>query len=78
MVYALWDTTTINLVASYDNQRDALALVLSGIERNGPRDTETLALDVEDAQGNVTHIAHGQELAELALRELRTPNRLVG
>lgn len=70
MVYALWDTQTINLVASYDNRRDALELVLSGIERNGPQDTETLALDVEDDQGNVTPIAHGQALAELARQEL--------
>ncbi len=47
MVYALWDTRTTNLIAAYDNERDALALVLSGIERNGPHDTDTLVLEVE-------------------------------
>lgn len=69
MVYALWDTRTINLVASFDNRRDALALVLSGIERNGQRDTETLALDLEDEHGEVTPIAHGEALADLARQE---------
>ena len=69
MVYALWDTQSINLVGAFDNLREALALVMSGIERNGPQDTETLALDVEDDDGTVRPIAHGEELAELARRE---------
>ncbi len=69
MLYALWDTRTVNLVASFTNRREALALVLSGIQRNGPRDTETLALDVENDQGEVTPIAQGQALADLARQE---------
>jgi len=77
MVYALWDMETINLVADYDILRDALALVLEGIERNGPNDTATLALDVEDDEGNVTPIAHGQALAEFAKRE-RQPSSIAG
>ncbi|MCA9832599.1 MAG: hypothetical protein KC435_01500 [Thermomicrobiales bacterium] len=78
MVYALWDTVTINLVASFDNRQDALSLVLSGIERNGPRDTDTLALEAEDENGNITSIAQGKELAELARKELSSLGRLVG
>ncbi len=78
MLYALWDTDTINLVASFDNRRDALALVLNGIERNGPGDTDSLALEIEDEDGNITPIAHGRELAELARREIQTASRLVG
>lgn len=70
MVYALWDIETNNLVAEYGNQRDALTLVLRGIERNGPHDTDTLSLDVEDESGHVTTIAYGQKLATLAHREL--------
>ncbi len=77
MIYALWDIPSINLVADYDNLRDALALVLEGIERNGPQDTDTLALEVEDDQGNVTSIAYGQALAELAKRELQ-PSSIAG
>lgn len=70
MVYALWDTETNNVVAEYGNQRDALALVLRGIERNGPHDTDTLSLDVEDESGHIITIAYGCELAALARREL--------
>jgi hypothetical protein len=66
MIYALWDIETNNLVAEYEDQRSALALVLRGIERNGPRDTDSLALEVEDQAGNVITIAYGQTLADLA------------
>lgn len=70
MVYALWDTRTTNLIAAYDNEREALELVLSGIERNGPHDTDTLVLEVEDAQGELVSTTQGQALAELARRKL--------
>lgn len=69
MIYGLWDTETNNLVGDFDNRRDALALVLRAIERNGPHDTDTLALDVEDEHGEGQLIAYGPELAELARRE---------
>lgn len=70
MIYALWDFETNNLVAEYDDMRSALDLVLRGIERNGPRDSDSLMLEAEDDQGEVQSIAHGNELAELAKREL--------
>ncbi len=69
MVYTLWDIETNNLVAERSERRDALALVVHGIKQNGPHDTDTLSLDVEDDQGEVTTIAYGAELAELARRE---------
>lgn len=71
MVYALWDTRTTNLIAAYDNEREALELVLSGIERNGPHDTDTLVLEVEDEQGELVLTVRGQALAELANRKLQ-------
>lgn len=70
MVYTLWDTRTTNLVAAYDNEREALELVLSGIERNGLHDTDTLVLEVEDERGELVSTTHGQALAELARRRL--------
>lgn len=70
MVYTLWDTRTTNLIAAYDNEREALELVLSGIERNGPHDTDTLVLEVEDAQGELVSTIQGRALAELARRKL--------
>lgn len=77
MVYALWDTRSTNLVAAYDNEHDALALVLSGIDRNGPHDTDTLVLEVEDEQGELLFSLQGEELADLARTKLR-PASLAG
>jgi len=70
MVYALWDTETQNLVSEYATAHEALLLVLRGIERNGPDDTDLRALEVENECGDVVSIAHGRALAELARREL--------
>jgi hypothetical protein len=77
VIYSLWDSRTTNLVAAFDNERDALAFVLGGIERNGPHDTDTLTLEVEDEQGELVHTMRGQELAERARREMQ-PARLLG
>lgn len=70
MVYALWDTRTTNLIAAYDNECEALELILSGIERNGPHDTDTLVLEIEDVHGELVSTIQGQALAELARRKL--------
>lgn len=71
MVYALWDTETNNLVAEYSDIEQALTVVLSGIERNGPGDPDTLLLQMEDERGVVRPIAAGQQLAQRAQSELR-------
>ena len=75
VTYALWDTRTTNLVASYDNEQDALALVLSGIERNGPHDTDTLVLEVENEQGELVSTSQGEDLANLAFKKLHTADQ---
>jgi len=69
MTYELWDTRGTNIVGAFNNERDALALVLSGIERNGPEDTDTLVLALEDEDGDTHTIAQGQELAYRAQRK---------
>ena len=66
MIFTIWDGESNNLVAEFKTFEDALALVRSGIERNGSQDTESLILEVEDEQGDVQVIAHGPQLAELA------------
>ena len=73
MIYTLWDTRTTNLVAAYDNEREAMELVLSGIERNGPHDTDTLVLEVEDVDGELISSTHGPDLAALARHRLHSP-----
>lgn len=70
VLYTLWDTETINLVVEYATEREALELVLHGIERNRPHDTDMLSLQVEDDNGEVTTIAWGRELADRAHRML--------
>lgn len=57
-------------MAEYGSQRDALALVLRSIERNGSHDIDTLSLEVEDESGQVATAAYGHDLATLAHREL--------
>lgn len=76
MVYALWDIETNNLVAEYGSLEEALGLVLRGIERNGPQDTETLSPEVENDQGEAQTIAQGRELALLAQRKHSRHHRL--
>ena len=71
MVYVLWDTRTTNLIAAYDNEHDALMLVLSGIERNGSHDTDTLVLEREDEQGESVSSVRGRALAALARQRLQ-------
>jgi hypothetical protein len=60
------DPTDWAPIAAYDNERDALALVLSGIERNGPHHTDTFVLEVEDEEGELVSTVQGQKLADLA------------
>lgn len=67
--YTLWDNRGANLIGGFDNERDALSLVLSGIERNGPEDTDTLVLAIEDEHGRSKVLSQGQALAERARRE---------
>jgi hypothetical protein len=69
MKYALWSIPTNNLLAEFDNERDALSLVLEGIERNGPASIESVSLDVEDDNGNIVPIAHGAALVHRARQE---------
>lgn len=68
MLYTLWDFESSNLVAECDSEREALGFVLDGIEQNGPAVTDTLSLQVEDERGEVSTIAWGQRLADLAHR----------
>jgi hypothetical protein len=77
MLYSLWDIETNNLIAEYATQREALAVVLRGIAEHGPRDADSLSLDVEDEQGNVTTIAYGAALADIARKEFAA-SRLAG
>lgn len=57
--FAIWCMECNNMMGCFDTEREALAFVLRGIELHGPDDPDTFALNVEDADGNVTFIATG-------------------
>jgi len=76
MTYTLWDIGTANMVQAYASDTDALAFVRRAIERNGQQYADTLALAFEDEQGEVSLIAQGQALAEMAHRELSTRRKV--
>ena len=78
MLFTLWDIETNNLVAERTERRDALALVMQGIKENGLHDSDALSLDAENDQGEVTTIAYGSELAELARREFSAEHSVPG
>lgn len=67
MVYALWDIESNNLVAERTSLDEALELVRRGIDRNGLDSVSTLSLDVADERGEISLVAEGQKLAELAI-----------
>ena len=66
-MYTLWDWRSLDPVAMCETLDEALAIVLAGIERNGPTDTDTLSL-VHDEQPTrpPVQIAQGAGLARLA------------
>lgn len=72
--YALWEMRTNNLVCDFDNERDALALTLRFIERNGSAVIDHLALTFEDEHGEGGLIASGQDLADLARHKISEPH----
>jgi hypothetical protein len=66
MVYEIWEMQTGNLVASFNHEHDALALVRDAVEAHGAAYVETLALVHEDDDGGSTTVATSYELVKLA------------
>lgn len=72
MTYELWETTSGNLVGTYDTEGAALAVVRRAIDRHGRDYVDSLALGLEDSRGRSTPVASGPQLAERALAKLPT------
>lgn len=68
MLYTLWDFESSNLVAECGSEAEALGLVMDGIHEHGSHVTDGLSLQVENDQGEISTIAWGQQLADLAHR----------
>ncbi len=63
--YELWETTTGNLIASYDDEAGALRAVAESVHRYGPAVMDSVALvrvDEDDEDGGVEEVATGAAL----------------
>lgn len=65
-MFTLWDWRFLDPVAMCETLDEALRIVQSGIERNGPADTDTLALVRDMPDADPVQIAQGAGLAALA------------
>jgi hypothetical protein len=72
MTFALWDLETGNLVAAYDTEALALAVVREAVQAYGPGYVEPLALVRETSRGRSRLLAEGAALAEHAFKAPRS------
>ena len=67
MIYELWETSTGNLIGSYDSEQEALEIVRAAVDADGPSAADSILLGLEDG-GASSFVAEGTDLVELALR----------
>lgn len=65
-MFTLWDWRSLDPVAMCETLDDALRIVRTGIELNGPTDTDTLTLVLDEPDAEPVAIADGAGLAALA------------
>ena len=71
MIYELWDTSSRNLVGTYDVEQAALEVVRQVAAAHGWDVAETLALGQEDKAGRSRLLATGRDLADRARAGMR-------
>jgi hypothetical protein len=71
MIYDLWDVESGNIVNTYDNQSEALAVVRELLAMNPPSYAHALVLGYQDERGGRGVVAEGTALAELARADIR-------
>jgi hypothetical protein len=62
MAYELWNGVSGNIVGAYASEDEAIDALRQAATRNGPQYVESLALIVEDDDGESRLIAEGQRL----------------
>ncbi len=67
MTFQLWEAESANLVGSYESEDAALAIVRKAIEQHGREAIESLVLVHEETRGELSAVAEGAALADLAL-----------
>lgn len=66
MIYELWDTSSRNLIGTYDTEQAALEVVRQVATAHGWHAAEVLALGQEGKSGRSRLLATGKDLAERA------------
>ena len=68
MTYDLWDVESGNIVNTFETEREALGVVRTLLDLNGPEYARCLSLGAEGDDGSMQIIAEGDDLATLALQ----------
>lgn len=72
MIYELWETSTGNLIGTYDSEQEALGVVRAAVDADGPSVADSILLGCED-EGASAFVAEGRALVELAFRRGAAP-----
>jgi len=78
IAYELWETQTGNLMASYDDEHQALRAAAACAQRHGSESLESVALirvDGDDEDGAVEEIAAGRDLFDRARGAMLGPTK---
>ena len=79
MAYDLWDVDSGNIVNTFETEQEALAVVRTLLDVNGPEYVQALSLGYEGDDGSMRIVAEGDRLASmLAESPPPTPERLPG
>jgi hypothetical protein len=62
MAYDLWDVESGNIVNTFETEREALSVVRTLLDLNGPAYVQTLSLGHESDDGTMRIIAEGNQL----------------
>ena len=62
MIYDLWDTSSGNIINTYETEAQALAMVRDLVEVNGVAFADVLSLGFEGEDGSVGIVAEGRDL----------------
>jgi hypothetical protein len=65
MAYELWDTTSANLLGTYDTEDAALGVVRQALDAHGESYVHRIALGYEDSRGRSKAVATGAALVNL-------------
>ena len=72
MSYDLWDVESGNIINTFETEREALHVVRTLLDLNGPEYAQALSLGFEGDDGSMRIVAEGDELAARAAQASTT------